>query len=42
MKRKKHFLAALAFAGAMALSVSAQTTPKTEVPFKFEKVLPGA
>ena len=42
MKRKKRFLAALAFAGAMALSVSAQTTPKTEVPFKFEKVLPGA
>lgn len=39
MKRKKHFLAALAFAGAMALSVSAQTKPKAEVPFKFEKVL---
>ena len=41
MKRKKHFLTALAFASTMALSVSAQTLPKTEATFQFEKSLPG-
>jgi len=41
MRKTNYFLAALAFACTMALSVSAQTRPKTEVPFKFEKALPG-
>ena len=41
MRKTNYFLAALAFACTMALSVSAQTRPKTEVPFQFERALPG-
>lgn len=41
MKRKTFLLAALAFVSTMLVPASAQTEPKTEVPFNFEKVLPG-
>jgi len=42
MKRKKHFLAIAAIASIMALSTSAQNTPKSDAPFILKKVLPQA
>lgn len=42
MKRKKHFLAIAAIASIMALSTSAQNTPKSDTPFILKKVLPQA
>ena len=40
MKRKKHFLTVIAFVSTMSLSVSAQTMPEQEAPFRLKKVLP--